>query len=336
MHELEPISPVEAVDMYCAERASELTKNSLNQNKYQLNNFIRWCDDEGIENLNNLTGRDIHRFKLSRQNEGVSNSAIMNQLYALRTFIKFCEGIEAVNERLHEKIVVPRETDDDRRTVMVSKDEADEILSYLSRYRYASRIHGIFQILWHTAIRTGSLMSLDKDDYDSDNQSLVLEHRPSTGTTLKNGTNGERIVSLNDTTCRVIEDYIEVNRIDKEDEYGRSPLFTTENGRITRNTVRRNIYAVSKPCIYSGNCPHGREKEDCEATDNLGKSRLCPSSKSGHPIRRGSITHHLKSDVPEKAVSDRCDVSSKILDRHYDQRTDSEKMEQRRQFLDSI
>jgi len=40
--------------------------------------------------------------------------------------------------------------------------------------------------------------------------------------------------------------------------------------------------------------------------------------------------------VSEKIVSDRCDVSSEVLDRHYDRRTDREKMEQRRDITEDL
>lgn len=59
----------------------------------------------------------------------------------------------------------------------------------------------------------------------------------------------------------------------------------------------------------------------------------CPSSRSPHALRRGSITHHLREGTPEKVVSDRMNVSSDILERHYDRRSEREKMESRREFL---
>lgn len=91
---------------------------------------------------------------------------------------------------------------------------------------------------------------------------------------------------------------------------------------------------MTRPCVY-GNCPHNRETESCEATDDNHASQ-CPSSVSPHPVRRGIITHHLLKDVPQTAVSGRCDVSKDILDQHYDRRSELEKAEQRREYLDDI
>lgn len=52
-----------------------------------------------------------------------------------------------------------------------------------------------------------------------------------------------------------------------------------------------------------------------------------------HNIRRGAITEFLADDVPQRAVSDRADVSGQILDQHYDQRTEIGKAEQRREWF---
>ena len=62
----------------------------------------------------------------------------------------------------------------------------------------------------------------------------------------------------------------------------------------------------------------------------------CPSSVSPHAIRRGSITHSLNSDMPDKVVSDRANVSPKVIEQHYDRRTEQERMEQRRDYLDNL
>jgi len=44
----------------------------------------------------------------------------------------------------------------------------------------------------------------------------------------------------------------------------------------------------------------------------------------------------LNNDVPSRVVGDRANVSQSILEKHYDRRTQKEKMEQRRGFLDNL
>lgn len=75
--------------------------------------------------------------------------------------------------------------------------------------------------------------------------------------------------------------------------------------------------------------------EEYEAAQAYDEASGCPSSASGHPIRRGSSTQFLPNDMPEPVVSHRTDASSDVLDAHYDQRREEEKMEQRRELLAS-
>jgi hypothetical protein len=75
---------------------------------------------------------------------------------------------------------------------------------------------------------------------------------------------------------------------------------------------------------------------ECKAATDRSQSFACPSSVSPHAVRRGAITHWLNSDVPEPVVSARANVSTAVLDGHYDRRTEREKMEQRRTYLDDV
>jgi hypothetical protein len=76
--------------------------------------------------------------------------------------------------------------------------------------------------------------------------------------------------------------------------------------------------------------------DDCEALGARCGASKCPSSVSPHAVRRGSITHHLTEDVPEQVVSDRMNVSQRVLEEHYDRRTEEVKVEQRRGYLDDV
>ena len=82
--------------------------------------------------------------------------------------------------------------------------------------------------------------------------------------------------------------------------------------------------------------PHDRTSEECEAIVDADRVAMCPSNVTPHPIRRGYITHLLNRGVPVEVVSERCNVSSGIIDEHYDVRSPAEIMRQRRQVLDEV
>ena len=177
-------------------------------------------------------------------------------------------------------------------------------------------------MLWRTAARIGTLHSLDlKDIYvdEEDRERLKIElaegghspnavekileegelpfifstNRAESGTNLKNRDGGERVINVAEWVAEIAEDYIEVNRYEVTDNEGRRPLFTTRkgSGRLARSTMRNWIYILTQPCEFGGECPHDREPETCEAREH-GHGLKCPSSRSSHKLRTGSITWH--------------------------------------------
>lgn len=54
--QLEPIEPETAVELYLSDRNSELAEATLAAHRSRLGHFNRWCDERGIDNLNELTG----------------------------------------------------------------------------------------------------------------------------------------------------------------------------------------------------------------------------------------------------------------------------------------
>lgn len=320
---LQPISPQEAVELYLQSRENELAASTLQSQEYRLNHFIRWCKETDRENLNELTGRDIQEYKNWRQADGnLNNVTLKTQIDTVRVFIRFLESINGVRENLSEKIISPTVGKENRRDEKLNSDEAKGILEYLSRYEYASNNHTLLALLWSLGCRMGTVRAFDLEDYDRDNQWLEANHRPESDTPLKNKSDGERLISLKDDLCKLLDDYIRDRRIDSIDDYDRNPLLTTENGRISKNKIRTTVYKLT--------CPEYPENgQNC----NPSKPHECPDCVSPHAIRRGSITHYLANDAPIEVVSDRCNVSRDILDKHYDRRKETVKVEQRRKQL---
>lgn len=260
---------------------------------------------------------------------------LQGQLSTLRVFLGFCASIDAVPEDLREKVLLPRVSGDEQASrTTLEPEHAERAIEYLETYHYASRQHVVWLLLWRTGIRMGSARAIDLEDFDQDAPAVELVHRPDQDTPLKNKQRGERWVALREYTAAVIEDYINHQRIETTDEFDREPLLTTREGRVSRSCIRATIYTLTRPCEFR-ECPHDDyEPESCEATQRTHASK-CPSSRSPHDVRSGAITAHLLDDVPIEIVSDRMDVSQDVLDRHYDRRSEREKMEQRREFLTS-
>lgn len=333
-NELEPTSPAEAVEWYLAERDPELSEKSLQNHRYRLERFLEFCEEFEIEEMNSLTGRDIHRYRVWRS-ERIKPVTLRGELQTFRVFLEFAAAIEAVEPGLRERVQLPDvEAEDESRDEHLDASRAEEILEYLERFEYASREHVIVSITWHTGIRLGSLRAFDVKDFDPNAQCLDLRHRDEQGTPLKNKAAAERSIAVGPHYCDVIQDYLDYNRKEVTDDYGRRPLITSSQGRLSQNAIRTAVYRVTQPCMM-GDCPHDEDLETCTYREH-NKRAGCPSSRSPHGIRRGSITHHLRTGTPQEVVSDRSNVSKEILAKHYDERTEREKMEIRRDFIEGM
>lgn len=327
-NDLEPIDPSTAQQLYLDHKASHCAKRTVDGHRYRTNHFVRWCDQNGIDNMNDLSGRDIHQFRLWRKEDGELNKvSVQTQMSTFRVFLKWAGTIEAVDPDLYNKVMVPQVSgDEEQRDERLEADRSEEILAYLAKYQYASWEHLFLALAWQTGMRLGSLKSLDLRDVYLDDRYLDLTHRPESDTPLKNGSGGERPVAITSELVQLLRDYIEDTRPDKTDKHGRKPLLTSQYGRLARSSMRRIAYKLTAPCFLDKECP------DC--TEDL--ESKCPEAVTPHAIRRGSITHHLTSDVPVEIVGDRMDVSRDVLDKHYDRRSEEVKLEQRRSYLTNI
>lgn len=312
-----------------------MSKQTLQSHGYRLQRFVEWCDETGIDNLNDVTGRSVHRYKLWR-GEQVNQTTLKSSMDTLRVALRFWEAI-AVRDGVAESVRSPRlERVSVGEKDVVKERKANRILAYLSKYEYASIEHVTFRLLWETGARVGAIRANDTGDVHHRAEYIEFHHRPESDTPLKNWERGERHVSLSTTTVNILRDYIDQHRHDVEDEHGRSPLLTSKHGRATVNTLRSYSYRVTRPCSHGVECPHDRDPNDCEAVQSRMSASKCLSSSGTHSVRRGAITHFLDSDTRADVVSDRMDVSKPEIDEFYDSRTEREKMDLRRRYIDHL
>lgn len=344
---LEPLTPEEAMDIHMARVREEESAWTERSHKSRLSWWLEWCEKEDITNLNDLTGRDILRYRDWRRMQNgknpddvpISKQTLKSALDTLRVYLQHAAEGNGVHPMLPQQIDPPTLSKGDHaRDVMLDADRSEDVLEYLRKYEYCSLTHVVVELLWHSGARMGGIRSLDVDDcHLGDDPYLELNHRPETDTPLKNETDGERPVAISDGIARLLRDWRDDRRPDVEDEYGREPLLTTTRGRVSRTTIRNHTYWATRPCHYNGGeCPHDRDLDECEATQRKQYASTCPGSVSPHALRRGAITHWLDRDWQREHVSERANVSERVIEEHYDEREDLRKMEQRRQNLDRI
>jgi len=256
---------------------------------------------------------------------------VQGQLATLQVFLKYLDRVGFVEQEVAESVDIPNldreEVSSDER---LAPEDAKPLLQFFrnSTARYGTPGHAMLELLWHTGARMGSVRGLDLEDYDPDEQYVAFTHRPATDTPLKNKHDGERLVGLPETVVDVIDTYVARERFEKRDEYGRRPLFCARQGRPSFSTIRGWTYLATQPCHYTA-CPHGNDRATCDYVDRNHASK-CPSSRSPHRLRTGSITWQLNSGLSWEAVADRVNSDPDTLRRYYDKATDREKLEERR------
>jgi site-specific recombinase XerD len=327
-------TPEQAVDEWLSVRAMQRAESTIRNDTSRLDAFTTWCDEEGVDDLTELTGRHLHAFVNWRRDD-LADITLQKQLSTIREFLRWASDMEFVAEGLAETVHSPELPDGaESRDIHLTREQADAALEYLDTHHYASHQHVCLALLWRTGMRLGALRSLDLDDLHEDEEALELVHRPETETPLKNDGDGERWVYVGRKLMNMIGAYVAGPRHDVTDEYGRDPLITTRYGRPAGGTIYNWINGATRPCWQGRGCPHDRDPQTAECARSNDSAQDCPDSRSPHGVRRGAITAHLLNDVPPEVVSERMDVSLEVLYRHYDARKPDEKMNQRRRYLE--
>jgi integrase len=329
------LTPREAKEMFLDRRSVDASEATLQTIHYRLKRWVLWCEENGINTLDDLSGWVFEAYQNARRGDDLAPYTLHQHIHSLKRHVEWLESIEAVEGGLAEKIDVPkvnrRQESNDTRL------EPDRALGLIEHYReteYGSRRHALLELLWFTACRLGSVRALDRRDFDAEEGYVHFHHRPESGTPLKNKASGERVVSLPEATVDVLDAYLSSrDRWDTHDDHGRRPLLTSRQGRLGKNSVRCLCYLATVPC-RNGACPHDKDPDTCEWLDRTHISK-CPSSRSPHQVRTGSITWQLNQGVPVEVVSERANVGPDVIEQHYDKEDPVREMRERRSAFTS-
>jgi site-specific recombinase XerD len=335
----ENMTPRQARRRFLDARRGNVKKSSFRTYKYPTQHFVEFCEDNDIDTIGKVGGYVIESWKQNRKDEDITQMTLHNNAKTLRVFIRWCENAELLDRGTADRMTIPEVTrEQEVSDEKVPRDQAEQILRYLKTYEYASRQHALFKTMWQTGCRISGAIALDKRDLVSDRDVTILQfrNRKEQATPLKNGNSGERNVTIKKELHTVLVDYLEGKRPDVTDRYDREALFCTENQRLSRQRAYKSFTALTRPCVTTNQCPHDREIDYCDAAQVKKEAFGCPSAKSLHPIRRGSITNHIEKGWPKEKLAERVDVSVDVLNKHYDARTKEKAREGREQYLELL
>jgi len=302
------------------------------QYKRTLPKFIEFANSEGIRYPYAITTTLVDEFVDELEGEYDADATVYTYTKNIRAWFQWLNRRNLCNSAIcrildKEELGLSPQV----RDVVLPESEATVILENLRNNRYGSSLHTVTELNWNGGPRLGDMHSLDLCDFISGENEIKFRHRPDQGTRLKNGDefdnspgDGERNIELKEEVVSAIQYYINNERPDVIDEFDRKPLFTTEQGRASRSTLRRWIYEATS-CRWTVD---SQEEPSCDGNCDP-DSNICPKSYYPHAVRRGAIVNHLSGGLRPDRASERFDVSVKILKKHYDPRTEHKKKEDR-------
>ncbi|SEW00689.1 tyrosine-type recombinase/integrase [Halobacterium jilantaiense] len=309
--------------------------NSTGQYKRKLNYLQTYLTEEArVESTEDLTSEDVERYEKWRKYESLSredplsDATLRDDLYLFREFIRYLVEHRMAPARFEKSVEIPEvdyaegEGVDEKR---LDPEIANAALEYLRKYEYADVEHVSMELLCQSGPRRGGLVGRDVPHFDYEER--VLKFETTQATPLKNDESSEREITLYGDVPEIIQDYLENQRPPETDDAGREPLLTKGNGRMSASTLQKIAYKWTRPCMVGLDCPHDRDPQECEAAQTNNAAFKCPSSRAPHHIRTGYITDQKNRGVSAEGIEQRCDVSPRVQDLHYDLPNDTEERE---------
>lgn len=321
---LEPLTPEEGVERFINIKSKD--RDNIDQVETKLGFFLEYlCDELGIENLNNLTPRQMSRYNEWRRHqsndrdEPISKNTLEDDMYLINEFIKYMVTIRAVAGTVLTAIRFPNlDEGDGICSKKLIPERADKVLSYLHKYEYAGVEHVTLLLFCKTGRRPCDLRALDVVDFEVQDEKGVLKfrHRPETGTPLKEDAEHEADVELDIKTAQVILDYLDTQRDEITDKHGREPLLTSKHGRLAKETMKKYANKWTRPGAI-GEDPDGHDVENCPGMESNNDAYKCSMSRAPRHIRTGYITSK-KNEVDPEDLGYRVGATPRVIRKHYD------------------
>lgn len=324
----------QVLERFMSERPGDLAQSSVETYRYGINSFKTWMDGEGYT-LQDLDAWTVGEYwTWLRDENDYSESTLESYTKATRAFLKFGGEKNVVQEGLHEHVENYHASKEGRQWDQeVDVERIDEIVEFLERAYPTERNPLIFRLLAKTGLRRSGLRALDVKDvkYEGGPRLYV---RSRENTKLKGRKNHNRIINISQDLYNDLQAYVEDRRIDVVDEYGRNPLFTTKNGRVSIGLIVDTVHYYSSPHISgAGEC-----QPECEVGPNPNKheTKKCNKSFSPHTLKKYHVTKLRNRGIGFESIGERVATNPDTLRVHYDESKQKQQADRRKETLADV
>ncbi|MDN4523171.1 tyrosine-type recombinase/integrase [Fictibacillus fluitans] len=157
-------------EFYQEKRFENVTENTFKGYEYLFKIFEAYCEEYGVERIEDISSRVIKSFIVHCKNERGNNPVTLNdRLNQLKTFFNWLTKEKIIKENPAKEI---KKLKEDVRIHTFTDDQVHQMLSYFRRQKrrensfHSIRNYTIILTLLGTGIRVGELEDLKWDDID--------------------------------------------------------------------------------------------------------------------------------------------------------------------------
>lgn len=156
--------PVKITDAYAAYRldgqARRLTALTLRTYTQRVEPFVRWCDDQGVPYLQDITPTLVRSYLVLLQERELSSYTVNGIARAIKAFFNFCVNERMLAESPMRRVVVPKVD----KKIMPSFTE-DDVADLLAACK-TEREEAALLVLLDTGVRASEFINLNGGDVD--------------------------------------------------------------------------------------------------------------------------------------------------------------------------
>ena len=222
--------------LYYLKEEKGLTPNTLESYTRDMEQFIKYLDNNNISDLTKVNKTIIITYLLHLQKSGKASSTISRNLASIRCFYQYLINEDLIKEDPTLNLKSPKP--EKKSPSILTKEEVNLLLSQPKTDSFKGiRDKAMLELLYATGIRVSELVALDLDNLDLDSAYLYI----------RESENIERTIPIGNYALEYLFDYIKNYRENVlKDSEERAIFLNFSGGRLTRQGFWKIIRQYTK------------------------------------------------------------------------------------------